>query len=198
MGPEVDVRTLLVALALAMAPRAEAGPGNAVFTLVGSLAGGVGGALTGAPIYGAIDPYGSDDGMEWVLIGAPAGWGLGAAIGGTLAHGITFGGKTLRVGLVSGLVAVAGGTLVVLTPALYEDYADDKFVFAYAVGAATSVIGVPLAATLTSMFSFRDKDKKRKGDPEPVPAPVPVPDPTPAPELFFSVGPRGVVLSGTW
>lgn len=149
------MRTLLLALALAFAPRAEAGPGNALFTLLGSVVGGVGGAVVGPPIYGAIDPYGSDDGLEWVIVGAPAGFGVGAAIGGTLAHGLTFGGKTLRVGLVSGAVAVGGAALVLATPGLYEDFDDDRFAFAYVVGTGLCVAGVPLAATLTSFFSFR-------------------------------------------
>lgn len=149
------MRTLLLALALTFAPRAEAGPGNALFTLLGSVVGGVGGAVIGPPIYGAIDPYQSDDGLEWVIIGVPMGFGVGAAVGGTLAHGLTFGGKTWRVALVSGAVALGGAVLVGATPGLYEDFGDNRFAFSYVAGTALCVVGVPLAATLTSMFSFR-------------------------------------------
>jgi len=172
------VRTLLLALALSFAPQAHAGPGNALFTLLGSVVGGVGGALIGPPIYGAIDPYGSDDGLEWVVIGVPMGFGVGAAVGGTLAHGLTFGGKTLRVGLVSGAVALGGATLVAVTPALYEDFADDRFQFAYVAGTALTIVGVPLAATLTSMFSFRE--------------------PKPKHALAITFGPASVQVRGQW
>lgn len=192
--------TRIVALlfAMAFAPSAHAGLGQAPFTLIGALAGGVGGAVIGAPVYGAIDPYGSDDGAEWVIIGAPMGFGVGAAIGGTLGHTIAFGGHGGRVLLTSSVVAVVGGVLLGATPALYEHFGDDRFVLSYVSGVALSVVGTPLVAFLTSATSQRDKKIK---PPPPAPAPAPAPA-EPAPELYLAPmtvpGGGGVVLGGTF
>jgi len=147
------MRWILVALGLLLAPAAQAGPGTALPTLFGSLVGGAAGALVGAPIYGAIDPYHSDDGAEWLVIGAPMGFGVGAAVGGTVGHAMFGGHHKLAVGLVSGTTAVAGGVLLGLTPGLYTDFSDNRFAVAWVTGTSLAVVGTPLAATLTSLFT---------------------------------------------
>lgn len=149
------MRSIPLLLGLLLSPPAHAGLAQGPFTLIGSLVGGVGGALLGAPVYGAIDPYQSDDGLEWVIIGAPIGFGVGAAIGGTVAHTLTLGKHPARVLLLSGAVAVVGGTLLALTPMAYEHFADDRLAATYVSGLALSVVGVPIVATLTSTTSFK-------------------------------------------
>lgn len=155
------MRWLVLATGLCLSPAAHATGGTALPTFLFSLAGGLGGAVIGAPIYGAIDPYGSDDGLEWLAIGVPLGFGVGAAIGGTTAHALFGGGQVWAVALVSGGLAVAGSTLLAMTPGLYDDFADDRFAAAYVTGAVINLALVPVGATLASLFT-----KKRKGGDE--------------------------------
>ena len=153
------MRSLVLLLGMLLSPPAHAGLAQGPFTLIGSLVGGVGGALLGAPVYGAIDPYQSDDGLEWVIIGAPIGFGVGAAVGGTVAHTLTLGKHPARVLLFSGAVALVGGTLLALTPMAYEHFGDDRLAATYVGGLALSVVGVPVVATITSVTSFKEKEE---------------------------------------
>lgn len=148
------MRWLLLVLALLIASPAEAGAGRfprALVVLGGAAAGGAGGALIGAPIYGVVDPYRSDDGLEWIVIGAPAGFGLGAAAGGALTHAIVGGPKIGRVLGISAIPAVLGAGLVLATPALYEGFEDHRFAAAYVGGVTLAVLATPFTAMFASL-----------------------------------------------
>ncbi|MBW1879615.1 MAG: hypothetical protein JRJ84_14730 [Deltaproteobacteria bacterium] len=72
-----------------------------------------------------------------------------------MAHTLTLGRHSARVLLLSGAVAVVGGTLLALTPMAYEHFGDNRLAATYVGGLALSVIGVPLVATITSATSFK-------------------------------------------
>ncbi len=142
---------LLGLLFFAPPPDAEAATvPRSIAVLGGAVAGGAGGALLGAPIYGVLDPYDRDDGLEWLLIGAPAGFGVGAALGGALTHGLVGGPRVPRVLLASAIPGLAGAGLLLATPALYQDFDDDRFAASWVGGLVLAVVVAPFAASITS------------------------------------------------
>ncbi len=146
------MRIIALTLALSLTPRAEAGA-PALGALIGTVAGGLVGGAVGAPVYGAIDPYGSDDALEWVLVGLPMGFGAGAALGGTIGHALFGGGRTWTVGLIGGGLAVAGGTLLYLSPRYYREGSDPHFVWSMGLGWGLSVVATPVGTVLASMLA---------------------------------------------
>jgi len=148
------MRSLVLILGLLIAPVAEAAPLNplkSLATLAGAFVGGAGGGVLGIAAYGVADPYGHEDSVEWVLAGGIAGFGIGAPIGGSLAHTIAGGRAAGQVLLFSGLVGGAAAGCALYAPATERrGKATDTTWILFGTGAGLAIAGAPMVATITS------------------------------------------------
>lgn len=158
------MRTLAVATALALAsPAAEAAPkhaGQALITLAAAYGGGAAGGLIGIGAYGIYDPYRRNaDDLESFLIGGPVGFALGGWGGATVAHLVMGSPVGAKVWTYTGIMSLVGGGLVFATPALYENFEDERFAMAWVTGLIVTVVAMPFTAFGAVMFGRKPNEE---------------------------------------
>lgn len=150
------MRNALLAAALLGAPTAEAAPkhvGQAMITLAAAYGGGVAGGLIGIGAYEVYDPYQRNaDDLESFLIGGPTGFALGGWGGASIAHLVMGSPVGAKVWTYTGLMALIGGGLVFATPALYQNFADNRFATAWISGLLVTTVALPFTAFGAVMF----------------------------------------------
>ncbi|TNE87008.1 MAG: hypothetical protein EP330_20580 [Deltaproteobacteria bacterium] len=157
------MRTLAVAAALTFAaPAAEAAPkhvGQAVITLAAAYGGGLAGGIIGIGAYSAYDPYQRNaDDAEAFLIGGPTGFALGGWGGASIAHLVMGSPVGAKVWTYTGLMSLVGGGLVFVTPALYENFQDNRFATAWIIGLLTTTVAMPFTAFGAVMFGKKKEE----------------------------------------
>ncbi|MCO4748185.1 MAG: hypothetical protein KC912_25550 [Proteobacteria bacterium] len=158
------MRTLVLAAALCtFSPDAEAAPkhvGQALITLGATYGGGVAGGLIGIGAYDLYDPYRRNaDDAESFLIGGPTGFALGGWGGATVSHLVMGSPVGAKVWTYTGVMALLGGGLVFATPALYENFADNRFATAWVSGLLVTVVAMPFTAFGAVMFGKKKESE---------------------------------------
>jgi hypothetical protein len=162
------MRHLVLATALLTSPSALAAPqhaGQAVITLAAAYGGGALGGLVGIGAYNAYDPYQRNaDDAESFLIGGPPGFALGGWGGATIAHLAMGSPVGARVWTYSGLMGLVGGGLVFATPALYQNFADNRFAMSWISGLLLSTVVMPFTAFGAVMFGKGAEESAHRED----------------------------------
>ena len=162
------MRKFVLAAALLASPQALAAPqhaGQAVITLAAAYGGGALGGLVGIGAYNAYDPYQRNaDDAESFLIGGPTGFALGGWAGASIAHLAMGSPVGARVWTYTGLMSLVGGGLVFATPAIYENFEDNRFAMTWVSGLLISTVVMPFTAFGAVMFGKAPDETARSSN----------------------------------
>jgi hypothetical protein len=118
-------------------------------TVSGALIGQAVGGYAGGYVFAAMNPYRSEDGfgifLQAVAYGAPVGGAIFGTVGAAAGHALAGGDRTEQVALATGITGGASAGLV-----LASRYTGPAFVPVWGTGATGVVVGMPVAAGVSS------------------------------------------------